>query len=233
MTAKDLGSVSIRSLYKVAAQTTIIIPVSVVVLTHIVGTILSGVLSDVFGRKIILILSACVALIGWVLLFTAECFSKLMAGRLFCGLGNGLGTPVAYMLLSEVALVRYRGTLSVIITLVVNFGSLLTAIGSALMPLRWLIVQCGSPFVVFLALCYFVPESPLWLTKRGCVRKSQETLKWLRGDSYDMNEELKELREITSNLDGGLTVTQKISQVASPSVLKPLGLVTSLFVIQV
>jgi hypothetical protein len=46
---------------------------------------------------------------GWAMLFFAPDFLVLMSGRIITGIGSGLCTPASYMILSEYALVRYRG----------------------------------------------------------------------------------------------------------------------------
>jgi hypothetical protein len=47
--------------------------------------------------------------VGWSLLFFALDFAVLMAGRIITGIGSGLCSPASYIILSEYALVRYRG----------------------------------------------------------------------------------------------------------------------------
>jgi predicted MFS family arabinose efflux permease len=47
--------------------------------------------------------------VGWVMLFYAPTFDILMAGRITTGIGAGLCSPACFIILSEYALVRYRG----------------------------------------------------------------------------------------------------------------------------
>jgi MFS family permease len=43
------------------------------------------------------------------MLFFAPDFVVLMSGRIITGIGSGLCSPACYIILSEYALVRYRG----------------------------------------------------------------------------------------------------------------------------
>ena len=49
------------------------------------------------------------------------------------------------------------------------------------------------PTTVFLISSFFLPESPLWLMKKGKTNEAQAAMLKLRGPRYDMQEEINEL----------------------------------------
>merc|ERR1719397_395887 len=52
------------------------------------------------------------------------------------------------------------------------------------------------PSVIFLALCWKMPESPMWLMREGRETEARQTLQWLRGNDYNMEPEVKELEAL-------------------------------------
>jgi SP family galactose:H+ symporter-like MFS transporter len=74
----------------------------------VVGTLLSGLLADKFGRKFTLILGQAIFAVCWSILFFAKDFQMLITGRFIMGIGCGINSPTVYMLLSEIALIRFR-----------------------------------------------------------------------------------------------------------------------------
>ena len=50
-----------------------------------------------------------------------------------------------------------------------------------------------APNLLFLVTAYFLPESPLWLVKKGKKFEAEKSLLQLRGPKYEMQEEINEL----------------------------------------
>ena len=65
-----------------------------------------------------------------------------------------------------------------------------------MVPVQFLVITLSSPSLLFLLLCWRLPESPVWLMRRGREEEAQQTLTWLRGKKYDSQPELEELRSI-------------------------------------
>ena len=81
-----------------------------------VSTLVSGVVSDALGRKKSLIIGQLFILFGWVILYFAPNFYMLLSARCIIGFGVGIAYPSICLYLSEIALIRMRGTLSVLNT---------------------------------------------------------------------------------------------------------------------
>ena len=104
------------------------------------------------------------------------------------------------MYLSEISLIRFRGMLSTLNILNANvfvFGSLFLA---AILPFEVLIKVVALPACLFLILgTFFLPESPIWYTKKNQINNARKSLELLRGSKYDLQEELEEMEIILSN----------------------------------
>eukprot|EP00095_Tigriopus_kingsejongensis_P011387 maker-scaffold68_size422247-snap-gene-1.14 protein:Tk11387 transcript:maker-scaffold68_size422247-snap-gene-1.14-mRNA-1 annotation:"sugar transporter" len=206
--------------------------VSIALIFTMAGTLTSGILADRIGRKTTLILSTIILLLGWILMYAFNTFYLVLVSRCVSGIGAGITMPSAYMLLSEIALLRIRGVLGVCNTLIGNVAFLTSLVLAALCPFEWLIPLSSLPCVAFLALAYFMSESPLWYIKKGRIDEAEKTLIWLRGDQYPVMSEMKDLLFVASEQTGTLKSSQKFQYLTSKQVIKPLTIMCGLFMLQ-
>jgi SP family arabinose:H+ symporter-like MFS transporter len=90
-----------------------------------VGAIMSGLLSDKFGRKRLLLLSALFFTISGVGTALATTFSLFVWMRLLGGLGIGLASNLSPMYISEVSPAQTRGAFVSLNQLTINIGVVL------------------------------------------------------------------------------------------------------------
>ena len=129
--------------------------------------LVAGSISELIGRKKTLILGQIFMIIGWVVIYFAQNFLTLLVGRFIIGIGIGIGLPVTTLQLSEMALIKMRGILSMMGYLVMNIGCVFSLIIAANFSLNILILLCCAPSVAFLVVSILLPESPVWLMKKG------------------------------------------------------------------
>lgn len=156
----------------------------------IAGVMTAGVLTDKFGRKNVLILSA--VLFGASSLGCAICssYEQLVFYRIMGGVGIGVVSIASPLYISEVSAAQYRGRLvglyQLAITIgflgayLVNYGLLWYAEqGASLLssPLmhqvfydeiwRGMLGMEVFPALLFLIAAFFIPESPRWLVLKN------------------------------------------------------------------
>ena len=195
------------------------------------GVAMAGVLSDKYGRKKVLILSALFFGVSAVGCTFAIGFNDLVLYRFIGGLGIGVASMVSPLYISELSPAHKRGRLVALYQFAITIGILCSYFSNAyLLKLSqsenfaqstgtvyqimvsevWRIMLGTSaiPAILFLLLLQIVPESPRWLTIQ---KRETEALTILHKIVND-EEAQKEMNDIKSNLareSGGLSIVFK------------------------
>ena len=112
-----------------------------------------------------------------------------------------------------------------------NLGTLLGLCLGLVVPVQYYAFPLCCPSLVFLLLCWRLPESPVWLMRRGREEEARQTLAWLRGGAYDIEPEVEEIREVTAKEEN--KTTQSVIEVfKSRTFLQPLVLTCTLSMVQ-
>src|SRR4051794_16842678 len=184
----------------------------------LLGSVVSGGLSDRFGRKRLLMLSAILfgvssALTGW-----SNTFASFVFWRITGGIAIGIASNVSPTYIAEISPAPWRGRLVALNQLTIVVGILAAQIvnwliaepvsaGTTVEMLRqswngqwgwrWMFMAVTLPSAVFLASAWLVPESPRWLAKRGLDAAAHRILARIGGTEY-ASRELREIRATVS-----------------------------------
>ena len=180
--------------------------VSSLLVGAIIGAFSSGVLTDRFGCKRILIIIALFFALSCGVTSLATSSLVFISARLFGGLAVGAASVLSPMYVAEVAPARNRGTLVAIYQLTITLGILCSyTINYGLHDVdnnwRWMFATGVIPSVIFFTGLFFIPESPRWLYKAGRKEESLLVLTSIAGESLAKTEiiEIAEsLKEKTS-----------------------------------
>ncbi|MDH4106075.1 MAG: sugar porter family MFS transporter [Gammaproteobacteria bacterium] len=164
-------------------------------LTATLAMMISGPLSDRYGRLPVLKLAALLFAVSAIASAIAPDFTTLVIARLVGGLGVGAALIVAPMYIAEFAPARLRGRmvsfnqLNIVIGISAAFFSnyfILSLAGSDqawvdVLGLerwnwRWMLGIEAVPAILYLIALYTVPESPRWLAMRGRDANALEVL---------------------------------------------------------
>ncbi len=170
------------------------------------GAALSGWLSDRFGRKRLLILSAVLFIIASIGTGSSGSFSSFAAYRILGGIGIGLASNLSPMYIAEITPGTVRGAFVSINQLTIVIGILAAQVinwqiakpvpPSSTIPdilnswngqtgWRWMFYACAIPASLFFILMWFVPESPRWLAKDpGNHKRVYEIFDRIGGPAY-------------------------------------------------
>lgn len=215
----------------------------------LLGAMAAGALSDRFGRKRLLILSALLFAVTSVGNGLAPTFAIFITWRILGGVAIGLASNLSPMYIAEVAPASMRGKLVSINQLTIVIGILLAQIinWSLVRNLpagasdefirnswfgqqgwRWMFGLTAAPSLLFFAGMVFVPESPRWLAKNGKSESARGILKSIGGADYAD----AALREINSTLASEEIQHVRFSDLLDPRMGRVLALGVALAVFQ-
>ncbi|MFY0654040.1 MAG: sugar porter family MFS transporter [Cyclobacteriaceae bacterium] len=179
--------------------------VSCALIGCILGTLVSGALSDKYGRKRFLILSAILFLISAIGTGGANTFSPFVLYRILGGIGIGLASNLSPMYIAEISPANVRGKFVSINQLTIVIGILMAQVanwmiadevvsGSTPQDLlnswngqtgwRWMFWAEIIPAAMFFGMMWLVPESPRWLAKKHKHNKVKDVLTKVGGERY-------------------------------------------------
>lgn len=193
--------------------------VSSALLGCIAGALSAGSLSDLLGRKKILMVAAGLFLISAVSSAAAQTVTALICARLVGGLGVGMASMLSPLYISEFSPAPLRGRMVALYQLAIVIGILAAYFSNSvivsyaahweLFPYeilssffvfeiwRGMFFMETFPAVAFLVLISCIPESPRWLAKQG---RTAEAVKHL-SRVLEPREACREIEELTALLD--------------------------------
>ena len=197
--------------------------VSSALLGCIIGVAAAGKLSDRYGRKTVMILSASLFFISAIGCMLATSASLLISFRLIGGLGIGVASMVCPLYIAEFSPSSYRGRMVTLYQLAITLGIVAAYFTNAYLVKVSLAQTFGGwfhyiitkdvwrsmigigviPAFIFLIFLFVVPESPRWLLVNG---KEDEALKYLQkiNTAEAAQQEAREIMESTRGESGSI-----------------------------
>jgi MFS transporter, SP family, arabinose:H+ symporter len=182
----------------------------------IAGVAIAGKLSDYFGRKIVLILSAVLFSVSAIGCMVSGSVSELVIYRIVGGIGIGVASVISPLYISEISVARYRGTLVTLYQLAITIGFVgaylvnygidaygvgidetveTTGLWSKVMVTENWRGMLGSetiPALLFFIALFFIPESPRWLVLKSKEGTAQKTF----GKIYGIEEAKNQVNDL-------------------------------------
>ena len=214
----------------------------------LLGAIVSGALSDRFGRKPVLVAAAGNFVASSLAIAFSGSFPAFVAWRILGGVSIGLASNVSPMYISEMAPARHRGLLVAVNQLTIVLGILAAqfvnwriaepvppGLDQAAFVLtwnvqtgwRWMFAACAAPSLVFLCCSLFLPESPRWLAKARRQEQAGAVLARIGGAEYAAAA-LAEIDASVAQEDARV----RFGELREPRLLAVLGLGVALAVFQ-
>ncbi|CAK9800912.1 Facilitated trehalose transporter Tret1 [Anthophora quadrimaculata] len=123
----------------------------------------------------------------------------MITGRLICGICGGLACVVTPMYVAEIASKEIRGHLLAYFHILVNFGIMYAFIVAHSIDEESTISMyskiCGLA-CLSIAPAKYLPESPLYYLSKNDENNAEKSLRWYRGDTYDIQHEISEMKRL-------------------------------------
>ena len=213
----------------------------------LVGALISGYLTDQYGRKKPLIFAAALFTVAAIGTGAVSHFTPFVIFRLIGGLGIGLASAISPMYIAEISPASMRGRLVSVNQLTIVIGILAAQIINYLIAekvpdtasdelilhswngqtgWRWMFWAGTFPASVFFVLSFFIPESPRYLAKSGRWKAALSILEKIGGMEYA----LKEQNEIAGTLKhSGSSIDWKALRSKKVRPILVLGIILAVF----
>jgi MFS family permease len=158
------------------------------------GRMLSGIISDRYGRRAMLGINLILFTIGSIGCALAPNFWTLCLFRAIVGFGIGGEVSTAVTMLSEFCSPKFRGTATGLVNvgaggfgnfLAPAFGLLIFTLFAGENQWRWLFVSLGVPCLLVVFYRRFVPETPRFLVSKGKIAEANKVLSILASGSLN------------------------------------------------
>ncbi len=215
----------------------------------LLGSILTGGLSDRYGRKKLLIFSAFLFMVSSLLTGWASTFPEFVTWRIAGGIAIGMASNLSPLYIAEIAPTPYRGRLVAMNQLTIVIGIIAAQVvnwqlaepvpagasaefirlsWNGQYAWRWMFTAVAVPSLAFFVSAMFIPESPRWLVKRGRDERAHSVLSRLGGRSYADGK----IREIQANLEAEQTTRTAWKELWEPRMSRRLLIGVTLAVLQ-
>lgn len=183
----------------------------------IFGVLIVGVMSDRFGRKKTMMMSAILFLASGIGCAISGNFDQLVIYRIMGGIGIGMVSIISPLYISEIAITQYRGRLVSLYQLAITIGflgaylvnyKLLQIAGSGISlgggllskifvneVWRSMLGMESLAAFVFFIIIFFIPESPRWLITRLNENKAMVILSVIYNDNVEARKQVNEVKQ--------------------------------------
>ena len=157
----------------------------------LVGAMVAGAAADKFGRKPLLMFSAVLFTVSAVATGLFDDFTLFNIARFIGGVGIGVASALAPMYIAEVSPPEIRGRMVSLNQMTIVLGILAAQVVNMLLARdtsipanqawdvewgwRWMFWAETLPAALFLIMCFFIPESPVYLKLKAASASREGT----------------------------------------------------------
>jgi len=181
--------------------------VSILYVGGAIGACIGGSLCDLIGRKVTIILTDVVFILGALLLYFASVYTEVVIGRFIVGVGVAVSGVADVSYLHECSPIEWRGAIVSVNEACISLGFLLAYIAGYYFAdegaEEWRVIF-GAAGILAAIQCIgmmALPESPAWLTEKGNAEAANRALQRINGTSNSTN-----LNGVQSGDEGEITL---------------------------
>jgi sugar porter (SP) family MFS transporter len=173
---------------------------SLLLVGAVVGALTAGRIADVLGRRLTVLITAVVFVIGVMLAAFTPTYPLLLIARIIIGLAVGSASMVVPLYIGEIVPPRVRGGMVSLNQLAITAGILVSYLidyglsGSG--DWRLMFGLAAVPAVLLFVGMLFQKESPHWLIRQGREDEARQVLRRVRNEG-DIEDEIREVHEVS------------------------------------
>ncbi|XP_072160644.1 trehalose transporter 1-like protein isoform X2 [Bemisia tabaci] len=189
--------------------------VSILNFGAVLGCTAAGSVNSYVGRKSVLLTACLPQMASWLLLALCSDIRLLCLGRFLGGLCVGFFCVTSPLYISEIAQVSVRGALGALFQLSVTIGILTTYTLGLLPTATSITLASSSTVVLFFALFFWMPETPVFLLRTSQSNRAAASLRWFRGPAYNLIPEMRLLERMVQKADSAAAYSDFVTDPAS------------------
>jgi len=188
---------------------------SLLLVGAVAGALTAGRLADRIGRRITVLITALVFIVGVLLVAFSPTYPVLLIARIIIGLAVGSASTIVPLYIGEVVPARVRGglvslnqlavTAGILVSYLIDYG--LSDSGNWRLMFGLAVIPAATLFVGML----FQKESPHWLIRQDRIDEARDVLKRVRNEDDDVDGEIRDVQEVSRKEAG-------VRQLLSPSI---------------
>jgi sugar porter (SP) family MFS transporter len=178
---------------------------SLLLVGAVVGALLAGRVADLIGRRLTVLITAAVFVVGVLLAAFTPTYPVLLVARVVIGLAVGSASMVVPLYIGEVVPARVRGglvslnqlaiTSGILVSYLVDYG--LSGTGNWRLMFGLAAIPAAALFTGML----FQKECPHWLIRQDRIDEARDVLTRVR-DSDDIEDEIHDVQEVSRRQAG-------------------------------
>ena len=181
--------------------------ISAILWGAVFGTLISGILSNHFGRRGAILISALIFVAGSIACAFAPDPRILIIARFFLGIAIGVASFTAPLYLSEISPQRVRGSMISMYQLMITIGIVLAFLSNTWLGSyavidgatgghwRVMLGVIAIPAAIMFLGVLFLPESPRWLFLKGRKEKAVSVFERMHLPGDEISREVIEIEE--------------------------------------
>jgi len=149
----------------------------------VIGALFGGRVTDVLGRKKVILASAFIFATGALWSGAAPNVTQLLISRLYLGLAIGVSSFAVPLYIAEIAPTKIRGILVSLFQLLITVGILVSFVSDYaiadndnLSSWRLMFYMGIFPAIILFVGMFFLPETPRWLMSKGREKEGRRVL---------------------------------------------------------
>ncbi len=172
----------------------------------LIGTLLAGPIGDKYGRRILIIASSFIFIMGVSFILIAHSFFVMLAARLLLGVGVGIVSVAVPLYVAEMVPAKDRGKYVTFFQLLLTFGIVMAYFVDLIFTpsgnWRGMFAVVMVPALILFIGMLFLPETPRWLLANNQPERARNILQRIRSSEDEVEKDMQAIQSTLRTTQG-------------------------------